>query len=77
MRLRIGDDPGITTLRLLKRDGGWTGYAPVCHALLADGVALAPSAYEAGPLSLAHEPASLMGLRDALPRALARPTGHA
>ena len=52
-------------------------YTPLFHALLTDGVALAPSAYEAGFLSLAHGPAQLVALRDALSRALARPAGHA
>ena len=52
-------------------------YTPLFHALLTDGVALAPSAYEVGFLSIAHEPAHLVGLRDALSRALARPAGHA
>jgi glutamate-1-semialdehyde 2,1-aminomutase len=52
-------------------------YGRLFHSLLADGVALAPSAYEVGFLSLAHEPAHLVGLRDALSRALARPAGHA
>ena len=50
-----------------------TRFAPLFHALLADGVALAPSAYEAGFLSLAHEPRHLTQLRDALARALAAP----
>ncbi len=50
-----------------------TRFAPLFHALLADGVALAPSAYEAGFLSLAHEPHHLTQLRDALARALAAP----
>lgn len=51
--------------------GAAARYAPLFHALLADGVALAPSAYEAGFLSLAHEPRHLEQLRDALARALA------
>ena len=48
-------------------------YAPIFHALLTDGVALAPSAYEAGFLSLAHEPAHLERMRCALSRALTHP----
>ena len=48
-------------------------YAPIFHALLTDGVALAPSAYEAGFLSLAHKPAHLERLRSALSRALTHP----
>lgn len=41
-------------------------YRPVFHALLDAGIALAPSAFEAGFLSLAHTPAHLERLRDAL-----------
>ena len=52
-------------------------YAPLFHALLMDGVALAPSAYEVGFLSIAHEQAHLVGLRDALSAALTRQAGHA
>ena len=51
--------------------GAAARYAPMFHALLADGVALAPSAYEAGFLSLAHERRHLTHLRDAIARALA------
>ena len=51
--------------------GAAARYAPMFHALLADGVALAPSAYEAGFLSLAHERWHLTRLRDAIARALA------
>ena len=51
--------------------GAAARYAPMFHALLADGVALAPSAYEAGFLSLAHERRHLTRLRDAIARALA------
>jgi glutamate-1-semialdehyde 2,1-aminomutase len=47
-------------------------YRPLFHALLDGGIALAPSAYEAGFLSLAHTPAHLERLRDALGAALAR-----
>jgi glutamate-1-semialdehyde 2,1-aminomutase len=46
-------------------------YRPVFHALLDDGIALAPSAFEAGFLSLAHTPRHLMALRDALASAFA------
>jgi glutamate-1-semialdehyde 2,1-aminomutase len=53
--------------------GAAARYAPVFHALLDRGVALAPSAYEAGFLSLAHTPAHLARLRDALADALAAP----
>jgi glutamate-1-semialdehyde 2,1-aminomutase len=45
-------------------------YTPIFHALLAGGVALAPSAYEAGFLSLAHERSHLERLRDELEAAL-------
>ncbi len=45
-------------------------YKPVFHELLSHGVALAPSAYEVGFLSLAHRPAHIERLRDALADAL-------
>jgi len=45
-------------------------YAPIFHALLDRGIAIAPSAYEVGFLSLAHTPAHLAALRDALGAAL-------
>lgn len=45
-------------------------YQPLFHALLEQGVALAPSAYEVGFLSLAHQAADLEQLRDALASAL-------
>lgn len=51
-------------------------YRPVFHALLESGIALAPSAFEAGFLSLAHTRAHLERLRDALTIALA-PAGAA
>jgi len=47
-------------------------YTPLFHSLLDDGVVLAPSAYEAGFLSLAHTAAHITRLRDALERALER-----
>jgi glutamate-1-semialdehyde 2,1-aminomutase len=43
----------------------------VFHALLDSGVALAPSAFEAGFLSLAHSTAHLTRLRDGLAAAFA------
>jgi glutamate-1-semialdehyde 2,1-aminomutase len=46
-------------------------YAPIFHTLLDRGVALAPSAYEAGFLSLAHTPAHLARLAAALGAAFA------
>ena len=48
-------------------------YAPLFHALLDRGIALAPSAYEVAFLSLAHTPAHLDALRDALAVALRAP----
>ena len=48
-------------------------YAPLFHALLDRGIALAPSAYEVGFLSLAHTRAHLDALRDALAVALRAP----
>jgi glutamate-1-semialdehyde 2,1-aminomutase len=51
-------------------------YRPVFHAMLESGIALAPSAFEAGFLSLAHTRAHLERLRDALTIALA-PAGAA
>jgi glutamate-1-semialdehyde 2,1-aminomutase len=52
-------------------------YTPLFHALLADGVALAPSAYEAGFLSLAHQRPHLERLRDALEDAFQSSVAHA
>ena len=46
-------------------------YRPLFHSLLDHGIALAPSAYESGFLSLAHTPAHLERLRDALEDAFA------
>ncbi len=48
-------------------------YAALFHALLAEGIALAPSAYEVGFLSAAHRTADVERLAAALGRALARP----
>ena len=45
-------------------------YRPIFHALLDHGVAMAPSAYEVGFLSLAHQAVHLERLRDALALAL-------
>jgi glutamate-1-semialdehyde 2,1-aminomutase len=50
--------------------GAAARYTPLFHALLDDGVALAPSAYEAGFLSLAHQRPHLERLRDALESSL-------
>jgi glutamate-1-semialdehyde 2,1-aminomutase len=52
-------------------------YRPIFHALLDGGIALAPSAFEAGFLSLAHTTAHLERLRDALAAAFAATPGHA
>jgi glutamate-1-semialdehyde 2,1-aminomutase len=46
-------------------------YRPIFHSLLDRGIALAPSAFEAGFLSLAHTSAHLERLRDALTAAFA------
>ena len=46
-------------------------YRPIFHSLLDSGVALAPSAFESGFLSLAHTTAHLERLRDALALAFA------
>jgi glutamate-1-semialdehyde 2,1-aminomutase len=46
-------------------------YRPLFHGLLRRGIAMAPSAYEVGFLSLAHEPAHVQRFRDALAEALA------
>ncbi|MFI5309993.1 MAG: glutamate-1-semialdehyde 2,1-aminomutase [Gemmatimonadales bacterium] len=45
-------------------------YTPLFHSLLTGGVALAPSAYESGFLSLAHQRSHLERLRDALGAAI-------
>ena len=47
-------------------------YARVFHALLDDGIALAPSAFEVGFLSLAHRRGDIDRLAESLGRALAR-----
>jgi len=47
-------------------------YARMFHALLDAGVAIAPSAYEVGFLSLAHSDRDIRRLADEIPRALAR-----
>ncbi len=52
-------------------------YRPIFHALLDGGIALAPSAFEAGFLSLAHTTAHLERLRDALAAAFAATPGRA
>jgi glutamate-1-semialdehyde 2,1-aminomutase len=52
-------------------------YRILFHGLLRRGVSLAPSAYEVGFLSLAHQPAHLERLRDALTESLAEPAGAA
>lgn len=52
-------------------------YRGLFHALLRRGVALAPSAYEVGFLSLAHQPVHLDVLRDALAEALREPAAGA
>lgn len=46
--------------------GAAARYAPLFHALLDGGIALAPSAYEVGFLSLAHRPEHIAALRDGL-----------
>jgi glutamate-1-semialdehyde 2,1-aminomutase len=48
-------------------------YRRLFHAMLRRGIAMAPSAYEVGFLSLAHEPAHLARLRDALSESLHTP----
>jgi glutamate-1-semialdehyde 2,1-aminomutase len=50
-------------------------YAKLFHALLDAGIAIAPSAYEVGFLSLAHSHADLERLADALDRAFADGAG--
>jgi glutamate-1-semialdehyde 2,1-aminomutase len=48
-------------------------YKGLFHAMLRRGIAMAPSAYEVGFLSLAHEPAHIVHLRDALEESLHSP----
>ena len=48
-------------------------YKGLFHAMLTRGIAMAPSAYEVGFLSLAHEPAHIAHLRDALKASLHSP----
>jgi len=52
-------------------------YRPLFHALLDRGIALAPSAFEVGFLSLAHTPQHLESLRDGIASALLAPQGVA
>jgi glutamate-1-semialdehyde 2,1-aminomutase len=70
LSLQAGDPP-----RAAERIDGAAAerYAPIFHTLLDAGIALAPSAYEAGFLSLAHTPAHIARLRDALALALETP----
>lgn len=51
-------------------------YTAIFQSLLGAGIAFAPSAYEVGFLSLAHQDAHLITLRDALTRALASGAPH-
>jgi glutamate-1-semialdehyde 2,1-aminomutase len=67
MSLQAGDPPRAAAAI---DPGAASRYTPLFHSLLADGVALAPSAYEAGFLSLAHQQPHLERLRDALEAAL-------
>jgi glutamate-1-semialdehyde 2,1-aminomutase len=62
--------PPRTAARIEPRAAGI--YAALFHALLAEGIALAPSAYEVGFLSAAHRTADVERLAAALERALAR-----
>ncbi|MGH7582810.1 MAG: aminotransferase class III-fold pyridoxal phosphate-dependent enzyme, partial [Gemmatimonadales bacterium] len=48
-------------------------YRPIFHGLLDRGIALAPSAYEVGFLSLAHATSHIEALRDALGAVMATP----
>ncbi len=50
-------------------------YKRIFHGLLAKGIALAPSAYEVGFLSLAHRPEDLDRLAAALGEIFAGPDG--
>ena len=63
MNLQAGEPPR----RADQIDAGAAGlYKTIFHGLLARGVALAPSAYEVGFLSLAHRPEDLDRLAGAL-----------
>lgn len=67
MSLKPGDSPRSADAL---EPGVATRCAPVFHALLRDGVRLAPSAYEAGFLSLAHAGEHINRLCSSLARAL-------
>jgi glutamate-1-semialdehyde 2,1-aminomutase len=70
--------PGAPPRRADALDPGAAArYARLFHALLARGVALAPSAYEVGFLSLAHREADVDRLARALGEALAEGAGGA
>ncbi len=70
LSLQAGDPPRAAEAVAPTAAGRYRG---LFHALLDRGVALAPSAYEVGFLSLAHRPAHLVALRDGLAEALRRP----
>lgn len=69
MNLQAGEPPRCA--ECIHEDSA-ARYRPIFHSLLAEGIALAPSAYEVGFLSLAHTEAQIDHFAEALGRALAR-----
>ncbi|HXD22366.1 MAG TPA: hypothetical protein VN613_03335, partial [Gemmatimonadaceae bacterium] len=68
--ISLQDGPAPRSAEAIDATAG-ARYRPVFHSLLDAGVALAPSAFEAGFLSLAHTTAHLERLRDGLAAAFA------
>ena len=62
---------GLTTLKLISRDGFHAELADYTTRMLAGGVYLAPSAFEAGFTSIAHGDTELKITLDAAERAFA------
>jgi glutamate-1-semialdehyde 2,1-aminomutase len=74
--LSLQEGPAPRAAEAISRDAA-ARYAPVFHALLDQGIALAPSAYEVGFLSLSHERVHLIRLRDSLASAMVAVPAHA
>ena len=68
--ISLQDGPAPRSAEAIDSTAG-ARYRPLFHSLLDTGVALAPSAFEAGFLSLAHNTAHLERLRDGLATAFA------
>ena len=73
--ISLQDGPAPRSAEAIDSTAG-ARYRPVFHALLDSGIALAPSAFEAGFLSLAHTTAHLERLRDGLAAAFGAAAPH-